>query len=102
MANPPQECRHPTQLYEMVKNWFIMGVLYVEYRYANPRPGIIFWTFVTLYGLIRFFLMFVRDEVRVLGGLTLSQIFSALMAVTGAAMIAWLASRRRAEPAATG
>ncbi len=101
-ANPPQECRHPTQLYEMVKNWFIMGVLYLEYRYLKPRPGVIFWTFVTLYGLIRFFLMFVRDEVRVFGGLTLSQIFSALMAITGAAVLFWLTSRGSEERAPTG
>ena len=61
----------------------------------------IFWTFVTLYGLIRFFLMFVRDEVRVVAGLTLSQIFSALMALLGAAMLLQLTLSRRtkAEPA---
>jgi prolipoprotein diacylglyceryltransferase len=62
-------------------------VLYLEYRYLKPRPGVIFWTFVTLYGAIRFLLMFVRDETRVFAGLTLSQVFSALMAVVGAAVL---------------
>jgi prolipoprotein diacylglyceryltransferase len=73
----------------MAKNWFILAVLYVEYRYLKPRPGVIFWTFVTLYGLIRFFLMFVRDEPRVVAGLTLSQLFSGLMAVAGALALLW-------------
>lgn len=89
LRNPPQECRHATQLYEMAKNWFILAVLYVEYRYLKPRPGVIFWTFVTLYGLIRFFLMFVRDEPRVVAGLTLSQVFSGFMAVAGALALLW-------------
>ncbi len=104
MARPPQECRHPTQLYEMAKNWLIMGVLYLEYRYLKPRPGVIFWTFVTLYGAIRFFLMFVRDEVRVVAGLTLSQLFSALMAVIGLVMLIQRArpSMPPARPEASG
>ena len=97
--NPPQECRHPTQLYEMAKNWLILGVLYFEYSVIKPRPGIIFWSFVTLYGAIRFLLMFVRDEERVMLGLTLSQIFSALMAVLGAVMLLWRA--RRSGPSST-
>ena len=99
MANPPQGCRHPTQLYEMAKNWLILGILYVEYRYVKPRPGVIFWTFVTLYGVIRFLLMFVRDEARVVAGLTLSQVFSALMAIVGVSMLLQLtlASRTPAE-----
>ena len=99
MTRPPQGCRHATQLYEMAKNWFIMVVLYLEYRYLKPRPGVIFWTFVTLYGLIRFLLMFVRDEQRVVAGLTLSQIFSALMALGGAAVLLRMAlARRSGEP----
>jgi phosphatidylglycerol---prolipoprotein diacylglyceryl transferase len=87
LARPHEGCRHPTQLYEMAKNWLIAGVLWLMGARAAPRPGVITWAFVALYGLIRFGLMFLRDEERVWVGLTLSQIFSGVMAVTGAVML---------------
>lgn len=90
LADPPEECRHPTQLYEWLKNWLILGVLWVQYRHVKPRPGTIFWTFVTLYGLIRFWLMYLRDEAVVWAGMTLSQVFSALMFVVGVSFLAWI------------
>lgn len=93
LPHPPVGCRHPTQLYEMTKNWALAGLLAVMAR-RPMRPGVLTWTFVGLYGLIRFFLMFVRDEVDVLGTLTLSQIFSALMAVGAAALLGGMVIRR--------
>ena len=54
IANPPQECRHPTQLYEMAKNWLIALSLYGLQQRRLP-PGALFWTFVTFYGFVRFF-----------------------------------------------
>lgn len=86
IANPPQECRHPTQLYEMAKNWLIALSLYGLQQRRLP-PGALFWTFVTFYGFVRFFLMFVRDEVLFLGPLTQSQVFSGMMAVLGGYMV---------------
>jgi phosphatidylglycerol:prolipoprotein diacylglycerol transferase len=93
LQNPPQGCRHPTQLYEMLKNGLLFGFLYALYRYRKPRPGVIFWSFVALYGLIRFWLMFIRDESQVWMGLTLSQILSALMAVLGLTALVMLRQR---------
>jgi len=93
LRDPPQGCRHPTQLYEMAKNWIIMGILWGEWRWIRPRPGATFWSFVSLYGLIRFFLMFIRDEARVWAGLTLSQIFSGLMCLAGLGVLGWLYRR---------
>ncbi len=86
LARVPAGCRHPTQLYEMVKNWLIAGALAVMGR-RRLRRGVITWSFIGLYGLFRFFLMFVRDEADVWGTLTLSQIFCAVMAVGGAAVL---------------
>jgi phosphatidylglycerol---prolipoprotein diacylglyceryl transferase len=94
IARRIEGCRHPTQLYQMTKNWFIAGLLFWVTRY-RPRPGTLTWSFIALYGFIRFFLMFIRDEARVLGPLTLSQIFSGLMAIGGAAALIWLFSRPR-------
>ncbi len=87
LAFPPQECRHPTQLYEMAKNWFMAAVLWGMGARAGPRPGVITWSFIGLYGFIRFWLMFLRDEERVLAGMTLSQVFSGLMAMLAAVML---------------
>ena len=62
-------------------------------RRWRPRPGVVFWSFVGLYGFIRFFLMYLRVEERIWLGLTQSQIFSGMMALGGAAMVAWLLMR---------
>jgi phosphatidylglycerol---prolipoprotein diacylglyceryl transferase len=93
LARPPEGCRHPTQLYEMAKNWLIAGVLWTGSTRMRLRPGVLTWAFVMLYGIIRFLLMFLRAEERVWAGLTLSQIFSGLMALAGAAMLASILSR---------
>jgi phosphatidylglycerol---prolipoprotein diacylglyceryl transferase len=98
ITRPIEGCRHPTQLYEMAKNWFIAGLL-AWFTTRRPRPGTLTWSFIGLYGLIRFFLMFVRDEARVIGPLTLSQVFSGLMAMLAAAALVWLFSRPPAAPA---
>lgn len=93
MRLPPQGCRHPVQLYEMLKNWILALVLWLMLRRWRPRPGVVFWSFVGLYGIVRFFLMFLRVEERVWLGLTQSQIFSGIMALVGGTMIGWLLAR---------
>ncbi len=90
LRDPPEGCRHPVQLYEFAKEWTVLAVLWLEERYANPRPGALFWTFVAVYGLLRFPLMYLRVEPHVLAGLTLSQLFSGLQAVAGLAALAWI------------
>lgn len=90
MRDPPEGCRHPVQLYEWLKEWTVLAVLWLEERYADPRPGALFWTFVAVYGLLRFPLMYLRVEPRVWAGMTLSQIFSAVQAVVGLAALAWI------------
>jgi phosphatidylglycerol:prolipoprotein diacylglycerol transferase len=94
MRSPPRGCRHPVQLYEMLKNWMLTVVLWMMLRRWQPRPGVVFWSFIGLYGVIRFFLMYLRVEERVWSGLTQSQIFSAVMALAGVGMVIWLLSRR--------
>jgi phosphatidylglycerol---prolipoprotein diacylglyceryl transferase len=98
LAFPPEGCRHPTQLYQMAKNWLLALVLLLMLRRWRPPEGVVFWSFVGLYGFIRFWLMFVREEERVWLGLTQSQIFSGLMALVGAAAIAWLLTRPNPRP----
>ena len=88
--DPPRGCRHPVQLYEAAKEWTVMTLMWLEERYLDPRPGALFWSFVALYGLLRFPLMYLRVEPRVWAGLSLSQLFSGLQAVIGLAVLAWI------------
>lgn len=87
MARPPEGCRHPTQLYEAAKNFALAGILFGVREGVRPRPGVLTWSFVGAYGWVRFFLMYVREEERVWGALTLSQIFSGAMGVLGVVML---------------
>ena len=93
LANPPAGCRHPTQFYQVAKNWLLAGLLWTMLRRWRPPAGVVFWSFIGLYGFLRFWLMYLRDETRVWAGLTQSQIFSGLMALTGAAIVAFLLLR---------
>lgn len=95
MNNPPEGCRHPVQLYEMTKNWSIAAFLYIQTKKFNPAPGVPLWSFIGLYGLVRFMLMYYRVEPQVAFGLTLSQIFSGLMAVLGGAMVVYCMRRAK-------
>jgi phosphatidylglycerol:prolipoprotein diacylglycerol transferase len=85
--------RHPTQLYEM----FLEGIVLFTVSYILLRkvkkPGVVFWTFIGLYGLFRFLVEFVRvpDDLDVyskygffLGFMTIGQILSLLMVVAAA------------------
>jgi phosphatidylglycerol:prolipoprotein diacylglycerol transferase len=92
--------RHPTVLYEALKNLLILFVLLQLWRRRDRlRPGVITWTFIGLYGFIRFWLMFLRDERTVWLGLTLSQIFSGLMALVAAAVFLTCFRQPKQKPA---
>jgi phosphatidylglycerol---prolipoprotein diacylglyceryl transferase len=87
MYAPPEGCRHPVQLYESAKNFGLAVVLLGMRERLRPRPGVLTWTFIGAYGIIRFFLMYVREERIYAAGLTLSQIFSGAMAILAAVML---------------
>ena len=92
MAQPPEGCRHPTQLYESAKNLGLAGLLVTLRSRIRPPPGIVTWTFVGLYGWVRFGLMYLREEETVWADLTLSQIFSGLMGILGFSMLLVMAA----------
>jgi phosphatidylglycerol:prolipoprotein diacylglycerol transferase len=60
-------CRHPSQIYEALKNLLIFFVLLSVQRKKKLKPGILFWLFVLLYGSLRFLVTFFRDDPRILG-----------------------------------
>ena len=60
VSNLPSGCRHPSQIYESLKNFFIFAVLWLIKDKKLPK-GFMFWTFVTLYGLLRTMMEFFRQ-----------------------------------------
>jgi phosphatidylglycerol---prolipoprotein diacylglyceryl transferase len=98
MSRPPEGCRHATQLYEAGKNFGMAGLLFLVRERIRPGPGVITWAFVGTYGWVRFFLMYLREERTVWMELTLSQLFSGLMALLGTVMLIVVLRSRPAEP----
>lgn len=83
--------RHPSQLYEaFLEGPVIFMVLWTLARKQRPK-GVIFWTFIALYGAFRFFVEFFREpDVQlgfILGGFSMGQLLSFPMAVGGMWMI---------------
>jgi len=82
--------RHPSQLYESVKNLFNFVVLFSLYQknlITKKFPdGFIAWLFVTLYGLLRFITNFWRYDTLYFG-LSMGQWLSGIMFIVGCIML---------------
>jgi phosphatidylglycerol:prolipoprotein diacylglycerol transferase len=93
-ASPLGTPLHPTQLYEFSYNILILAVLlWAEKRFKSD--GLLFWLFITLYGLFRFIVEFFRTNPVAFAGMSASQIFSALMFVVGISVIVFRYSGRK-------
>lgn len=85
--------RHPSQLYEaMLEGLVIFAVLYALSRRVPPRPqGTFMGTFLTLYGVFRFLVEFVRVPDAQLGYLfgpiTMGQLLSLPLVLLGIAIL---------------
>lgn len=83
--------RHPSQLYEAFLEGVVMfAILFVVSRKVK-RDGVVFWSFIGLYGLFRFLVEFFREPDEKLGyflGLfSMGQLLSFPMFVLGAVMV---------------
>jgi phosphatidylglycerol:prolipoprotein diacylglycerol transferase len=86
---------HPTQIYESISGFAIFGILYAT-RDRFQTPGMLFWTMLILYGVIRSFLEIFRDDPRgFLGPFSESQIVSAVLIAYAVVSIV----RARSRPA---
>ncbi len=81
------EFRHPSQLYEAAKNLLIFFVLRAVKK-PHRQQGIIFGLFLTLYGIIRFAIEFVKEPEAMLGPLTMGQVLSIPMIIGGIWLLA--------------
>ncbi|MGV8151251.1 MAG: prolipoprotein diacylglyceryl transferase [Candidatus Woesearchaeota archaeon] len=89
-------CRHPSQLYESLKNFLIFGILLI---YDNARSqkkdykkGTLFWMFVLMYGILRFLVNFYRDDV-LYWGISMGQWLSFAMVIV-AAFFLWKINKK--------
>ncbi len=69
--------RHPTQLYEMILDFLIAGVLMLGFK--NSRPGTTFLWFCILTGISRFGIEFLRADAIWVGPLSFVQILCLLI-----------------------
>lgn len=78
--------RHPSQLYEASKNLLIFIVMWNLKDKKLPK-GFLFWLFIVMYSVLRFFIEFVREPDPQLGFffsfLTMGQILNIIMFVVG-------------------
>lgn len=84
LHNPPacDGYRHPSQLYEALKNLFMAGVLYIKKEHFARKKGYATWMFILMYGILRAFTNIWRDDVLwVFGVLSTGQLLSILMAI---------------------
>jgi len=85
--------RHPVQIYESIKNLALFGLLWWM-RGKKLPTGTLFWTFITGYGLLRFWLEFYKDLPPLLWQLTWGQVWSIPMIVLGSYMLIRLWKRK--------
>ncbi|MBK8228270.1 MAG: prolipoprotein diacylglyceryl transferase [Flavobacteriales bacterium] len=88
----------PTPLYETIACLALFGVLWMLRKRLKPA-GSIFFLFLFLNGLERFFIEKIRVNVHVLGNITQAEIISSALMIAGIGGLIWL-RRRNAPPAA--
>ena len=80
-------CRYPSQLIEALLEGAILFAILFFARTKIQTPGVLSWMFIAGYGFLRFFAEFFREPDVQIGYLwniiTLGQLFSILMAITG-------------------
>jgi phosphatidylglycerol:prolipoprotein diacylglycerol transferase len=54
-------CRHPSQVYEALLEGVVLFVCLWLLNRKTPPPGVLFWSFIGLYGLFRFLVEFTRE-----------------------------------------
>ena len=79
--------RHPSQLYEAAKNFFIFGVLLWMRSLKRLKRGTIFWSFIGLYGILRFLVTFYRVQDYYIFGIGIGQWLSLAMVPIAAVML---------------
>ncbi|MCB5224085.1 MAG: prolipoprotein diacylglyceryl transferase [Candidatus Cloacimonadaceae bacterium] len=102
-TDPEGLVRHPTQLYELFLEGVVLFVVSMILLKKCKKEGMVFWNFIGLYGIFRFFVEFVRvpDSLEVydkygylFGFMTIGQILSFLMVVAAIIGI-WMLNKKK-------
>ncbi|MCK4312772.1 MAG: prolipoprotein diacylglyceryl transferase [Candidatus Cloacimonetes bacterium] len=100
-TDPQKLPRHPSQLYEIFLEGIVLFVVSFLMLRKISKPGIVFWTWIGLYGLFRFLVEFVREPDTqlgfILGPLTMGQVLSLFMIISG--IIALILLNRKSKNA---
>lgn len=85
-TDPQQLPRHPSQLYEaFLEGILLFTITYIMFRKIK-KPGIVFWSWIGLYGVFRTMVEFVRQPDpqlgHVIGFMTMGQILSSMMIIS--------------------
>ncbi|HLD02619.1 MAG TPA: prolipoprotein diacylglyceryl transferase [Candidatus Nanoarchaeia archaeon] len=75
-------CRHPTQIYEALKNLFILLILY-PLSNKEHKDGYLFSVFLIMYSILRFFIEFLKVPETMFFFLTTGQALNILMLIFG-------------------
>jgi phosphatidylglycerol:prolipoprotein diacylglycerol transferase len=80
----------PTQLIDSAANLLIFATLLHFAVRGRLRPGVLWWLFLVLYGVSRFFVETLRTNPPLAFGLTQAQLVSVPVVVAGVAGLAWM------------
>lgn len=97
MSHTPEGCRHPSQLYESVKNLAIFFILLFMYKKEKVKDGVVFWSFILLYGVLRFIVNFWRDDIGehlYILGISTGQYLSLIMAIIAVVFLVRLKNKK--------
>jgi phosphatidylglycerol:prolipoprotein diacylglycerol transferase len=87
--------RHPVQIYASAALLGIFVVLKLIGKRGRHPDGTVFWSYVTLYGLVRFAMDFLRgDTPKYAGGLTVPQMISVVLFLVGGIVLVILRGRK--------
>lgn len=81
------DLRHPSQIYEAIKNLVIFSTLYY-FKDKKCKDGTLLSIFLIMYGVIRFFIEFVREPETMFYFLTMGQALCIITTIAG--LILWL------------
>lgn len=90
--NGGPECRHPSQLYEAALEGLLLFIILAVINRMRTPPGTVFWSFISGYGMARFFVEYFRQPDShlglIFGSLSMGQLLSLPMIALGLYMIA--------------
>lgn len=75
-------CRHPVQIYGAIGRMFLFGHLVLLNKVKKWKQGFLFWNFVLFMGIGRFFIDYLREDIRYFG-LSTGQYLSIFMVLVG-------------------